>query len=54
VGADGRKTVLRLGLRGPRRERFAQLLDRLAVGARVKPSKSDRLAEPIPAGGRLR
>jgi hypothetical protein len=31
VGADGRKTVLRLGLRGPRRERFAQLLERLAA-----------------------
>jgi hypothetical protein len=29
VGADGRKTVLRLGLRGERRERFAQLLRRL-------------------------
>jgi hypothetical protein len=31
VGADGRKTVLRLGLRGERRERFAQLLQRLAA-----------------------
>jgi len=31
VGADGRKTMLRLGLRGPRRERFAQLLQRLTT-----------------------
>jgi hypothetical protein len=36
VGADGRKTVLRLGLRAGRRERFVQLLQRLsALGATV-------------------
>jgi hypothetical protein len=29
-GADGRKRVLRLGLRGPWRERFAALLKRLS------------------------
>jgi hypothetical protein len=35
-GADVRKTVLRLGLRGGRRERFVQLLQRLsALGATV-------------------
>ena len=29
LGSDGRKLVLRLGLRGPWRERFAALLQRL-------------------------
>jgi hypothetical protein len=30
LGAEGRKTVLRLGLRGRWRERFAALLERIA------------------------
>lgn len=33
VGADGRKTVLRLGLRGERRQRFEELLQRIATVA---------------------
>jgi hypothetical protein len=34
LGADGRKQVLRLGLRGPWRERFATLLKRISELAR--------------------
>jgi len=61
VGADGRETVLRLGMRGARRERFAPVHQQLAslptgrslAGQAIASRKSprSRVANPPAAGG---
>jgi len=48
LGADGRKPVLRLGLRGRWRERFAALLERIAALAISTVAQFDNDAQPRP------
>lgn len=48
LGADGRKPVLRLGLRGRWRERFAALLERIASLAASTVAQLANATEPLP------
>jgi hypothetical protein len=54
VGADGRKTVLRLGLRGERRERFQQILARVATVAATVAQLTFLVADTLPKPWSLR
>jgi hypothetical protein len=54
VGADGRKTVLRLGLRGERRERFQQILARVATVAATVAQLTFFVADVLPKPWSLR
>jgi hypothetical protein len=54
VGADGRKTVLRLGLRGERRHRFEQLLQRVATVAATVAHLAHLVGETLPRPWRAR
>jgi len=54
IGATGRQTVLRLGLRGERQRRFAQLLSRIATVVATVAQMSNSLGDTSPKPWRPR